>query len=99
VQYERVDAGDGGGVDETSCRVCGYDDHLDERYFVGEPQYIICDCCGSESGPDDLYPDRVRRSRAKWIEGGRTWPDVLDRPADWDPDAALAALPAKWRDL
>jgi hypothetical protein len=84
---------------ETFCRVCGYDDHLDERYFVGEPHYIFCDCCGSEPGPDDLYPDLVRRSRQRWIEARRMWPDVLDRPADWDPDAALAALPAKWRDL
>jgi hypothetical protein len=87
------------GTKETFCRVCGFDDHLDERYLVGEPQYIFCDCCGSESGPDDLYPDLVRRSRMRWIDAGRMWPDLANRPADWDPDAALASLPAKCRDL
>jgi hypothetical protein len=87
------------GTKETFCRVCAYDDHLDDRYLVGEPQYLICACCGSESGPDDLYPDLVRRSREKWVEGDRTWRDPEERPADWDADAALAALPAKWRGL
>jgi hypothetical protein len=86
------------GTKETFCRVCGYDD-LDERYFVREPQYLTCACCGSESGPDDLNSDLVRRSREKWVEGGRTWQNPQERPADRDPDAALAALPAKWRDL
>jgi hypothetical protein len=77
------------------------DDHLDERYFVGESQYIVGSCCESESesGPDDLHSDLVRRSRMTWIEGGRTSRYPEDRPADWDPEAALAALPAKWRDL
>jgi hypothetical protein len=87
------------GTKETFCRVCGSDDHLDERYFVGEPQYLICSCCGSESGVEDLFPEWVRRARRVWIDRGRTWPDLEDWPADWDPDAALAALPAKWRDL
>ena len=47
--YQRVDTVVV-GTKETFCRVCGFDDHLDERYLVGEPQYIFCDCCGSESG-------------------------------------------------
>jgi hypothetical protein len=87
------------GTKETFCRVCGFDDHLDEPYLVGEPQYIFCDCCGSESGSDDLYPDLVRRSRMRWIDAGRMWPDLPDWLADWDPDAALVSLPVKWRDL
>lgn len=88
------------GTGETACRVCGFDDQLgSERYFAGEPQYLTCSCCGSRSGPDDLRSDLVRRSRRRWVEGGRAWRYPEDRPADWDPDAAIAALPARWRDL
>lgn len=86
------------GTRETSCRVCGFDEG-DDRYFVGEPQYVICSCCESESGLDDGGPEGVGRARRAWIEGGRTWRYPEHRPVGWDPDAALAALPAKWRDL
>jgi hypothetical protein len=88
------------GTEESFCRVCGFDDELEsERYFVGEPQYIVCPCCGSESGVDDLTPEMVRQARRSWDERGRAWREPEERPATWDPDAALAALPAKWRDL
>jgi hypothetical protein len=40
------------GTREMFCRVCGLD-ASDDRYFVGEPQYVICSCCESESGLDD----------------------------------------------
>lgn len=86
------------GTKETFCRVCGFDEG-DDRYFVGEPQYVICPCCESKSGLDDWGPEDVRRARRAWIEGGRTWRYPEHRPADWDPDAALATLPAKWRGL
>jgi len=99
VQASRRDRYGGDRYEGDVLPLGGFDDHLDDRYLVAEPQYIFCDCCGSESGPADLYPDLVRRSRTGWIEAGRMWPDLADRPADWDPDAALAALPAKWRDL
>lgn len=88
------------GTEESFCRVCGFDDQLEaERYFVGEPQYIICPCCGSESGVDDLTPAMVRKARRAWVERGRTWQEPEERPAGWNPDTALAALPARWRDL
>jgi hypothetical protein len=88
------------GTEESFCRVCGFDDELEsERYFVGEPQYIVCPCCGSESGVDDLRPEMVRQARRAWVGSGRMWREPEERPADWDPDAALAALPARWRDL
>lgn len=88
------------GTAETSCRVCGFADQLgSERWFAGEPQYLTCSCCGSRSGSDDVRPDLVRWSRRRWVEGGRAWRYPEDRPADWDPDAAVAALPARWRDL
>ncbi|WP_218122303.1 hypothetical protein [Blastococcus aurantiacus] len=87
------------GTRETFCRVCGYDDHPDERFSDGVPQYLICPCCGSESGIDDVTHDLVRRSRETWVDRGRTWQAPEERPADWDPGVALAALPARWRDL
>jgi hypothetical protein len=88
------------GIEETFCRVCGFDyDFEAEFWFVGVPQHVTCPCCGNESGVQDLTPEIVRRARRAWIEAGRTWHEPEERPADWDSDAALAALPAKWRDL
>jgi hypothetical protein len=84
---------------ETFCRVRGYDDHLDERYFVGEPQYIFCDCCGSEPGPDDLYPNLVRRPGSGGSKPAGCGPMSWTGRPTGTPDAALVALPAKWRDL
>ena len=86
------------GLAETSCRVCGFDDPSECRYVGGAPQYVICPCCGSESGVDDLRPESVRRARDAWVAHGRPWREPGQRPADWDPGAALAALPARWRD-
>ena len=86
------------GVVESRCRVCGLDED-DERFVGGSPQYVICHCCESESGVDDSTREEVSRARRKWVEGGRQWRYPKARPADWDPDAALAALPPKWRDL
>ena len=86
------------GTREAFCRVCGSDEGED-RYVVGAPQYVICSCCESESGLEDRGPEEVRRARRAWIEGGRTWRYPEHRPAGWDPAVALAALPAKWRDL
>jgi hypothetical protein len=86
------------GVVESRCRVCGLDES-DERFVGGSPQYVICHCCESESGVDDSTPAEVARARRAWVEGGRQWRYPKERPADWDPDAALAALLSKWRDL
>jgi hypothetical protein len=87
------------GTNETFCRVCGFDDHVTERYEAGSATYMICPCCESESGLEDWTVNDVRRARGAWIEGGRACRYPKERPADWDPDAALAALPAKWREL
>src|SRR5688500_5709822 len=74
-------------------RRAGGDDALEaERYFVGEPQYIICPCCGSGSGVDDLTSEMVRQARSAWFERGRTWREPEERPDCWDAEAALAAL-------
>ncbi|TFV87181.1 hypothetical protein [Blastococcus sp. CT_GayMR16] len=83
---------------ESACRVCGYDDG-DERFIGGVPQYVICRCCDTESGVDDVSAQQVARGRREWIERGRAWRHPEDRPAGWDPDLAIAALPSTWRDL
>jgi hypothetical protein len=87
------------GTKETFCRVCGFDDHVDERYLGGGPTYTTCPCCESESGLDDRAVEDVRRARRAWVDGGRRWRHPEERPADWDPAAALSALPGTWRDL
>jgi hypothetical protein len=55
---------------ESICRVCGLDED-DERWTVPDgAQYVICSCCGAESGADDFDLDRVRRYRTTWIDAG-----------------------------
>lgn len=81
---------------ETVCRVCGFDDG-DERWTGPDgAQYVICPCCGAESGVDDVLVRWVRRYRLRWIRAGRPWWSG-DAPASWDPDHQLRLVPPEWR--
>ena len=67
------------------CHVCGWDFGEDPWDF-GAPQYLICSCCGAESGLDDSSQERARTYLSTWLAGGAVWSDPDDRPADWSPD-------------
>jgi hypothetical protein len=72
------------------CRVCGWD--LEEPPWSGrEPRYLICDCCGAESGVDDLGERAARRWLRRWLTQGTPWFDETARPVDWDVHAQLHA--------
>lgn len=80
--------------DPTACRVCGWD--LGEPgWDVGEPGrdpapvYIICVCCGAESGVDDREEPQARAYLLSWIAGGARWFLPEEMPDDWSLVAHL----------
>lgn len=82
---------------ESFCRVCGYDEGEDRWTGPDGAQYIICVCCGAESGVDDLDLAWVRRYRAKWIADGSPWFAPEERPVDWSLHRQMGQIPTVWR--
>lgn len=82
----------------TLCRVCGWD-FEEDPWADGAPQYLICDCCGAESGIEDLNPRAAERHLVWWIDEGVPWSDARARPADWDHEALRHQLARIGRDL
>ena len=79
---------------ETTCRVCGWSDPAvpEDLWRGGTPLYAICDCCGSESGVEDLSWRTALRARKVWLDAGARWFVPEERPADWDLTAQLVRL-------
>jgi hypothetical protein len=89
--------GEEAGMVESICRVCGFDED-DERWTRSDgAQYVICSCCGAESGVDDLNLRWVRDYRSKWIAAGCAWFSPEVRPANWQLDRQMSGLPVAWR--
>jgi hypothetical protein len=84
-------------VVESICRVCGLDEGEERWTGPDGAQYIICSCCGAESGREDLALDWVRRYRTKWIDTGCVWFSPDQRPADWGLDRQISQVPAVWK--
>ena len=79
------------------CRVCGWDDG-DEFYDEsGSPTYIICHCCGAESGLDQPDVRSARRYRQQWLDRGAPWFSPSATPPDWSVEVQLQAVPAAYR--
>jgi hypothetical protein len=50
------------------CRVCGHNIAPDAFYNeYGDAEFIICDCCGCESGYQDATMQGIRTHRAAWL--------------------------------
>ncbi len=100
VRLQHEPRGPGRGVSataETRCRVCGLDED-DERFRgAGSAQYVICSCCGAESGVDDVSTTAVRRYRDRWIARGAPWFTEADRPGDWSLHRQLSQISPEWR--
>ncbi len=78
---------------EELCLVCGWD--LGEAgWSAAGPEYVICDCCGSESGVDDCGYATMRAVRVGWARQGYLWSNPPSMPPDWSRDVARAQL---WR--
>ncbi|WP_234010486.1 hypothetical protein [Streptomyces sp. SPB074] len=93
---------------ETLCRVCGNETGDEEhpswdRY--GAPRYLICDCCGIESGlGDDAVAGtwegtvNLHSRRGTWVTArGAAWEDPGGRPPGWDLVEWMPRVPAGYR--
>ncbi len=67
------------------CSVCGYDQLESKQYYDdGNPTYIVCNCCGFESGFDDFDQGlTIEEYREKWIKDGCIWLIEYLKPANW----------------
>jgi hypothetical protein len=69
-----------------NCRVCGFDGLEWPQYLEnGEPNFVICDCCGFQSGYDDLDQGiSIEEYRKIWINRGAQWVNEKLKPKNWD---------------
>lgn len=77
------------------CVICGYKG-LDMPMYVNNeldmPNFILCDCCGFESGYDDLDQGcSFEGYRKNWIENGYNW-FSNNKPHDWNASKLRAQL-------
>lgn len=63
----------------------------------GAPQYLICECCGMESGIGDDNLAQVREVRGYWVGNGAKWHEPKFKPEPWDILQQLANIPPEWR--
>lgn len=82
---------------EAVGQVCGWGDGDAFYDETGAPTYLICDCCGGESGADDHDLRAARRYRAKWSSEGSPWFNPKARPSSWDPDAQFGNVTEGYR--
>lgn len=78
-----------------SCPVCGFARLAEApRSPSGGASYEICPCCGFQFGyDDDARGVTYLTHREQWIQGGlKWWSRGQPAPANWDPQAQLAAL-------
>jgi len=64
--------------------VCGLP--YEEPGWAGEdsgPKYLICECCGAETGVDDIDERTAQRYRAAWLTRGGRWFVEAARPSTW----------------
>ncbi len=67
---------------DDACRVCGFD--IGGGWDGGQPMYIICSCCGAESGLDD-HPTRTALGYLiEWVVAGTPWFDPAEKPDHWN---------------
>ncbi|KND26030.1 hypothetical protein [Streptomyces acidiscabies] len=83
-------------AEETTCRVCGQNDGT-VLWSNGTPHYVICDCCGTESGIGDDNLSQARELRGFWVANGAPWDVPRNRPEDWNLLDQMKNLPPEWR--
>ncbi|MFE7049327.1 hypothetical protein ACFVAM_13300 [Streptomyces californicus] len=90
--------GDGMNKDpERVCRICGFDFEDVATWEHGVPQYVICLCCGMESGLEDTDLEKVRNYRAEWVANGALWASPRHQRENSNVLAQMANIPAGWR--
>jgi hypothetical protein len=80
------------------CRICGL--KLDVPPWGDDgrtPSFEFCPCCGVEWGYQDATAVGARRYREQWLKAGAAWESPELRPAHWDLQAQLMAIPTGFR--
>ncbi|HCC06737.1 MAG TPA: hypothetical protein DEP72_01030 [Clostridiales bacterium] len=73
------------------CKICGYN-KLETPQYTEEsnPNFVICPCCGFESGYDDLDQGfTIEEYRKKWFREGCDWLNKEKKPKEWDIEKQL----------
>lgn len=81
---------------EYHCRVCGFNNYPDIFWEDNIPFYIICSCCGCESGNEDYTVDSTKQYRKKWLDKGANWFDFKKKPQHWDMIGQFNKIPQKF---
>lgn len=83
------------------CVVCGYDKLETAQYNDnGIPTFNICQCCGFQSGYDDLdQGNSFEEYREKWINNGAKWFRPKEKPSNWDFKGQLKNIPIEYREV
>lgn len=80
------------------CRVCGlYSEELPWGYDGMNPAYIICDCCGVESGNEDYTVESTKKYREEWIKKGALWFKSKEKPEDWSLELQMKNIPDEYK--
>jgi hypothetical protein len=58
---------------------------------------MICDCCGSESGYEDLQRRSILAARERWLENSFAWFTKKKRPVRWNADTQMSQIPEKYK--
>jgi len=80
-------------MNEYNCRICGFNNYPDEFWKDKIPMYIICPCCGCESGNEDYTLETTKLYREKWINQGAIWFLPKEKPEKWDIVKQLKNIP------
>lgn len=72
------------------CLVCGWD--FEEPSWAPHPLYLICGCCGSESGVEDIDERSAREALLRWVARGAPWFTRSERPYGWSIVRHLAVM-------
>ncbi|MFJ7999887.1 hypothetical protein ACIQ7D_22550 [Streptomyces sp. NPDC096310] len=82
---------------EHACRICGAIFPGDPTWENSVPNYVICNCCGLESGIGDTDLESVRSYRGYWVGNGAKWSTPTRKPDHWDLLKQLENIPPQWR--
>lgn len=81
---------------EYTCRVCGLITEDIRWDDFGCPTYIICDCCGAESGYQDMHLFAIRNHRLEWSDSGSNWKYSKFQPPNWNLEDQLQQIPTQF---
>jgi hypothetical protein len=78
------------------CRICGYNNYPDEFWENGISLYIICPCCGGESGNEDYTVESTKQYREKWLSEGANWFEAKEKPEKWNKEEQFKNIPQEF---